>query len=162
MIKQSNALTSSSIPIGWESNKPSFMVVDLDECPDGVPQGVGICLFRDKSYIDTISLEKNQVRTCKAKTAVKPTILQSSLGALEVKLACTNSYSGDCPRATRDWSCATCMQKIRYGFYQMFYCECGTAPMETYAFQCDSDKHGNSYVPLQKSTVTIKVSHVSW
>ena len=119
-------------------------------------------LFREKNYIDILLLEKNDVRTCKVKTAVKPKILQPPLVLREVKLACPNSFSGDCPRAKRDWSCSTCMQKIKYGFYQMFYCECGTAPMETYAFQCDCDKHGDTYVPLQKNTIKIKVSHVPW
>ena len=70
---------------------------------------------------------------------------------IEVKLVCPNSLNAECPKEKNCWKCTSCKQTLQYGFDRMLYCKCGTAPLETYSFRCDSDKHREFYVPFTKT-----------
>ncbi|XP_024399001.1 uncharacterized protein [Physcomitrium patens] len=57
---------------------------------------------------------------------------------------------GDCMVTAIEWHCHRCLSIIYDDFNGYYYCECGSAPSDSYSFKCNNRFHGDEFVMSSK------------
>ena len=70
---------------------------------------------------------------------------------IELELQCPGHRSNKCSQDPIKWHCSECREILEFGFDNFFYCACGKAESQCFAFKCSSPTHGDSYLQVKES-----------